>query len=179
MSTQPVITVTRHYNLRTKYNFFDDYEINSRFITSRLGLTKFVILLFSLICLILVLSETQTAACSKSDRRLSDQMTCYKIYTGDLYLLLVNFGHLYIIVLMAITSLFSSTTETLLPKTTFDYIFHHMAFVLYLIGGVWVLIDSLSDGRTGTIIAGSLFALLCSAGHLIHGMLSYQKHIDV
>ncbi|CAG2164424.1 unnamed protein product [Oppiella nova] len=154
---------------------------------SRLGLLKFVILFLSLICLILVLAETQTAACSKSDRRLSDQMTCYKIYTGDLFLLLVNFCHLYVIVLMAVTSLFSITSESLLPKTTFmgqeceiqDYVFHHLAFGLYLIAGVWVLIDSLSDGRTGTIITGSLFALMCSAGHLFHGMYSYTKSLDV
>ncbi|CAG2105411.1 unnamed protein product [Medioppia subpectinata] len=178
-SSSPVITVTRHYNTRNKLNIFDEYDINSGFITSRLGLLKFLILLFSLICLILVLAETQTAACAKSDRRLSDQVTCYKIYTGDLFLLLVNFCHLYVIVLMAVTSIFSITSESLLPKTTFDYVFHHMAFGLYLIGGIWVLIDSLSDGRTGVIITGSLFALLCSAGHLFHGMYSYAKSLDV
>lgn len=83
--------------------------------------------------------------------------------------------------------------------TSKEYVFHYLAFGLYLLGGIWVLIDSLSDGRTGVIITGSvynlvldfgfqlieynfickLFALLCSVSHLFHGIYSYEKSLDV
>jgi hypothetical protein len=43
MSSSAHVNITRHLNTRTKYEFFD-FELNTSFVTSRLGLLKLLLL---------------------------------------------------------------------------------------------------------------------------------------
>lgn len=93
------------------------------------------------------------------------------------YLLCINFAHLYIISLMIACSLFSLTTATLMTKITFvsnfcewlllktfqlkfqndrllfalqDFVFHIMAFLLYLVAGIWICVQDLNNNELNT-----------------------------
>lgn len=146
--------------------------INSGYLTSKLGLIKLILLIVSLICFILLLLE---ATYNYQPYR---SYYHYIYPPADQFLILVCFANWYAITLMLISALLSLGTASLLTKTSFDFIFHFVACVLYLIGGLWVAVGAFgSYNRSFKVQTASILALVCGIIHLVHGVFSYRNCI--
>ncbi|XP_054165302.1 uncharacterized protein LOC128962917 [Oppia nitens] len=142
--------------------------INSGYVTSKLGLLKLILLILSLICFILLLLEASHSY---------DRYWYHGYYypPSDQFLILVCFANWYTITLMLIAALLSLGTASILPKTSFDFIFHFIGCVLFLIGGLWVAVGAFKhDNRSVKIQTACIIALICGIIHLVHGVFSYR-----
>lgn len=98
----------------------------------------------------------------------------YQGLTSLLYLYLVSFAYW----LLSFFILFSgiiSLTGTLLPTTLFFFVFHVFGFILYLAGGIAVLVEVSKYGIARTITSGAL-ALIASICHFVHTAFVYRAH---
>ncbi|CAG2175049.1 unnamed protein product [Oppiella nova] len=76
---------------------------------------------------------------------------------------------------MLIAALISLGTASILPKTSFDFIYHFIGCILYLIGGLWVAIGAFKHENRSTYVQVScVLALICGILHLVHGVFSYR-----
>jgi len=148
--------------------------INTGYLTSKLGILKLILLILSLICFILLLLEANHPHRAYSGYYYDS----YGYPSSDMFLILVTFGNWFTITLMLIAALLSLGTASLLTKTSYDFMFHFVACVLYLIGGLWVAIGAFGDyERTTKIQVAAILALICGVLHLVHGVFSYRSCI--
>jgi hypothetical protein len=133
-----------------------------------MGALKLLIWILTLIMFILLVLEA---------RAYSYGHHWWGFYSGDLFLLLVIYSHLHTVGLMLFTSLFSLSTASLLPKMSFDFIFHFVAFILYMVSGLWVLIGAVNE-RPSSVVTIASIALVTGCLHIIHGFLSYRASLN-
>jgi hypothetical protein len=81
--------------------------INTGYLKTKEGFTKLLLLILSIICFTLVLIESHSA---------NSHGKSYAYYSGDLFLLLIAFAHLYLTCVMLIACLLYLSTASLLPK---------------------------------------------------------------
>ncbi|XP_053209380.1 uncharacterized protein LOC128393267 [Panonychus citri] len=130
--------------------------INTGYLKTKLGLLKSLIFILTLIAFILMSVRHR-----------------YLIANNDfLFLYLINWCHLYAIFLMLITCLFSLSTATLMPKMTFDFVFHFSATILFLLAGLWSISIAI-DSYYSTYKTASILAFLIALLHALHGYFSY------
>ncbi|RWS27947.1 hypothetical protein B4U80_00503, partial [Leptotrombidium deliense] len=94
----------------------------------------------------------------------------YSNYYRYLFLLLVSYTHMHTVGLMLLTCLLSISTAGLLPKLTLDFVFHFVAFSLYLTAGIWTVVES----RETSVKIASVFALVVAIVHLVHAFFSFK-----
>ncbi|CAG2112035.1 unnamed protein product [Medioppia subpectinata] len=136
--------------------------INTGYLSTKLGIIKLLLLIFSLICFVLLLLD-------------ADKSSGYWYLPPEQFLVLVCFANWYTITIMLISALLSLGTACILPKTSFEFIFHFLGFVLFLIGGLWVAIGAFKhENRTVNIQVACILALICGILHLVHGIFSYR-----
>ena len=76
---------------------------------------------------------------------------------SDRFLLMVSFADWITVTLMLIAALLSLGSATILPKASFDFIFHFILGILMLIAGLWVAASAFADPQRNTYIqAGSV-----------------------
>ncbi|XP_064466337.1 uncharacterized protein LOC135377674 isoform X2 [Ornithodoros turicata] len=91
-----------------------------------------------------------------------------------LYLYLVSFAYwlpsLYVLLSGAL-----SATGTVLPTTLFFFVFHACGFLLYLAGGIGVLVV-VAKYQWAQAIAAAVLGLFASVAHLVHAILFYKSN---
>lgn len=136
--------------------------INTGYLSSKLGLLKFLITVLSLVTFIMVLMSLDT----KETR----------FFDSDRYLLMTSFADWITVTLMLISALLSLGSATILPKASFDFIFHFILGLCVLAGGIWVAVDVYGQDpyRNEYIQAACICAMICGLLQIIHGIFSYR-----
>lgn len=137
--------------------------VNSGYLRTRLGLLKLLLLAVELVALVLLLLEAGYW-----------HGRGYGFYAADLFLTLAVFGALLAVGLMLLAALLSLGTATLLPKTSFDFLFHFVAAVLLLVAGLWLLVGAIDYNRATRVQAAAVLGLVAALLHLVHAVLSYR-----
>ncbi|KAH7642339.1 uncharacterized protein LOC124492505 [Dermatophagoides farinae] len=136
--------------------------INTGYLSSKLGLLKFLIMIFSLIAFIMALMHF-------------DNYNREVNIDSDRFLLLVSFADWVTVTLMLIAALLSLGSATILPKASFDFIFHFILGILMLIAGLWAAATAFADPQRNTYIqAASVCAAICGIIQIVHGIFSYR-----
>lgn len=82
-----------------------------------------------------------------------DHNSYHYYFNSDRYLLLISFADWLAVAIMLIAALSSLGTASILPKTSFDFMFHFIMSILMLIGGLWVAVSAFnSNYRRSTYI---------------------------
>ena len=66
----------------------------------------------------------------------------YNHLNGDRYLLLISFADWLTVAIMLIAALLSLGTASILPKTSFDFMFHFIMGILIFVGGLLVSLNA-------------------------------------
>ncbi|KAF7491721.1 hypothetical protein SSS_03662 [Sarcoptes scabiei] len=138
--------------------------INTGYLSSKLGLLKFLIMVLSLVTFIMVLMS----------------MDYHNEHPdSDRYLLMVGFADWITVTLMLIAALLSLGSATILPKASFDFMFHFVLGLAVLVGGCWCAssafaYDEKNEQRNSYIQAASICAMVCGIFQIIHGIFSYR-----
>lgn len=73
-------------------------------------------------------------------------------YHSDRYLFLISFADWLTVAIMLISALLSLGTASILPKTSFDFMFHFFMGILILIGGLWVAVSAFGHHKRSSYI---------------------------
>lgn len=87
--------------------------------------------------------------------------------TCDRYLVLVSFADWLVVAIMLMAALLSLGTASILPKTSFDFIFHFVMGILILIGGFWVAVTAFGNSQRSGYIQGACVSVKSPLGPLV------------
>lgn len=74
---------------------------------------------------------------------------------SDRYLMLITFGDWLTVGIMLLSALLSLGTASILPKTSFDFIFHFLMGILIFVGGLLVSLNAFGRTERSAKVQGS------------------------
>lgn len=154
----PTATVQVRHTTTTSTSRASVLVINTGYLTSKLGILKLLVLIFALVAFILMFLEFG-----------------YYNKESDHYLILISFADWLTVALMLISALLSLGTASILPKTSFDFIFHFIMGILIFVGGILVSLNAFGrPGRSTKIQTACVMAMVCGIIQIVHGVFSYR-----
>lgn len=156
----PTATVQVRHTTTTSTSRASVLVINTGYLTSKLGLLKLLILILSLVSFILILLEIERYS---------------NYHDSDRYLMLISFGDWLTVAIMLIAALLSLGTASILPKTSFDFMFHFFMGILIFVGGLLVSLNAFGrTERNAKVQTSCVLAMVCGVVQIVHGIFSYR-----
>lgn len=170
------ITVTRTTTTSTSAII-----LNTGYLKGYHGLLKLLQLLLGIVCVGIAAYYIHTYC----PPRLTNEYPhpSYRVQRVDLYFLLVAVTCMITTFLLLLSCLISLATASILPKTVFEYLYHFVAFLLYLTAGIAYLVELVNRNESrykecgfNEKIAAAAIGIILAALYLLSTIAGYRVY---